>query len=79
MPKKTMDFPEQINLLAMKGTQAKLRAIAYYRGYGGQYAAPAREFINRGIAEFIKGLEPKERKVFDEILSNVEVVKEYKK
>lgn len=76
MPKLKKDFPEQINILTVAGTTENLVAIAYYRGNGGQYAAPARDFIDRGIRDFIESLSEKEKIRFNEILRNVKTVRE---
>lgn len=75
MPKKSTDFPEQINILCPEDTTIQLIAIAYYRGDGGRYAGPARDFIATGIREWIEALAPKERKRFDEILANVKITR----
>lgn len=74
MPKKTHDFPEQINFLAAEGTQARLKAVAYYRGEGGKFASSARDFLDIGYRTFIESLDPKSRKRFEEILSNVNII-----
>jgi hypothetical protein len=75
MPKKRTDYPEQINILTVKGTTENLIAISYYRGDKGYYAGPAKDFIADGIKRFIESLTPKERKRFDEILENVRIMK----
>lgn len=75
MPKKTTDFPEQINLLCPEDTTIMLVSIAYYRGDGGKYAGPARDFILTGIRNWIEALAPKDRKRFDEILANVKIMR----
>lgn len=71
MPKKTKDYPEQINILAERGTTAKLKAISYYQGTLGHYAHPARDLIKGGIDRWIKSLSVTERKKFDSILETV--------
>ena len=75
MPKLQKDFPEQLNFLVGRGTTEQLLAVAYYRGEGGQYAGPARDFIARGVREFIGSLDEKERKRFDEVLENVRIMR----
>lgn len=75
MPKKSTDFPEQINILCPEDTTIQLIAIAYYRGDGGRYAGPARDFIATGIREWIEALDAKSRKRFDEILANVKITR----
>ena len=75
MPKRTKDFPEQLNFLAGRGVTEQLLAVAYFRGEGGQYAGPARDFIATGLRLFLAGLDDKERKRFDEILSNVRITR----
>lgn len=73
MPKRTTDFPEQINILAPEGVTNMLIAISYFRGEAGRYAAPARDFIQRGIDEFVQSLNERERRRFNEILENVKI------
>lgn len=73
MPKRTTDFPEQINILAPEGVTNMLIAISYFRGEAGRYAGPARDFIQRGIDEFLQGLNERERRRFNEILENVKI------
>ena len=73
MPKLQKDFPEQLNMLVGRGTVEQLIAVAYFRGEGGQYAGPARDFIARGLREFVASLDAKERARFEEILGNVKV------
>lgn len=74
MPKMQINYTDQINFLAPNGTMSLLRAISYYRGSRGFYADPARDFMDRGIREFVEGLSPKDRKRFDEILENVKIM-----
>lgn len=71
MPKKTQEFPEQINILAKRGTTEKLKAIAYYRGEAGRYAGPARDFITEGIRGWIESLPKRDRERFESILDTV--------
>lgn len=73
MPKRTTDFPEQINILAPEGVTNMLIAISYFRGEAGRYAGPARDFIQRGIDEFMQSLNERERRRFNEILENVKI------
>lgn len=51
----------------------QLIAIGYFRGIGGEYATPARNMIDKEIAEFLQGLSATERARFDEILANVKI------
>ena len=53
-----------------------LIAISYFRGEAGRYAGTARDFIQRGIDEFLQGLNERERRRFNEILENVKIVNE---
>lgn len=71
MPKTELIYAEQINLLAIKGTHVKLRAISYHKGGKGRYADPARNFIAEGIKRFEEGLTDRERKRYQEILDNL--------
>lgn len=73
MPKRTTDFPEQINILAPEGVTNMLIAISYFRGEAGRYAGPARDFIQRGVDEFMQSLNERERRRFNEILENVKI------
>lgn len=73
MPKRTTDFPEQINILAPEGVTDMLVAISYFRGEAGRYAGPARDFIQRGVDEFLQSLNERERRRFNEILENVKI------
>jgi hypothetical protein len=73
MPKRTKDFPEQLNFLAGRGVTEQLLAVAYFRGEGATYAGPARDFVATGYRLFLASLDEKERKRFDEILANVKI------
>ena len=71
MPKKTKDYPEQINILARSGTTVYLKAVSYFQGRGGHYADPARDFIQNGITRWRESLSPSERKRFESICETV--------
>lgn len=73
MPKLNLVYTNQINFLTVEGTADMLKAISYYQGSMGHLADPARNFIDRGIREFIESLDAKERRRFDEILENVRI------
>jgi hypothetical protein len=73
MPKLNKVYTDQLNFLAPGGTMDALVAIAFYRGDKGRYAGPARDFISKGIREFIEALPEKERRRFDDILRNVQI------
>ena len=71
MPKKTKDFPDQINILTGPGTLVDLKSISYYQGTKGHYADPARAFIAKAVAQWIESLTPVERKRFESIRATV--------
>ena len=73
MPKTHKAFPSTLNFGVDLRTKQVLTAIGYMTGQGGEYASPARNFLAKQIKAFVEGLGPKERKEFDEILSNVEL------
>lgn len=75
MPKRTIDFVDQVNFLAPAGTLDRLIAVAYYRGEGRKFASSARDFMERGLREFVAGLSDKERKRYEEILQNVRITR----
>ena len=75
MPKLHADYTVPLNiLLGQDGTKEILIAVAYYRGQGGRFAGPARDFLRDGCERFAAGLSPKERARFDEILANVKFI-----
>lgn len=78
MPKTVLNFNEQINFLASSGTLDQLIAISYYRGETGKYAGPVRDFVAKGIREWVGSLSPAERKRYEEILANVKVTSKYR-
>lgn len=73
MSKKKVNFTDKFIVLCPPDTRDHLVAISYYRGEAGSYAGPARDFIARGIREFIESLSAEDKKRFDEILSNVRI------
>jgi hypothetical protein len=73
VPKLELVFTDQINFLAVRGTADQLRAIAYYRGDRGRFAGPARDFLDKGIRDFVAALSPKERARYEEILASVKI------
>lgn len=75
MPKKTIDFADQVNFLAPAGTLDRLIAVAYMRGEGRKFASSARDFIERGLLEYVAGLSDKDRKRYNEILQNVKITR----
>lgn len=75
MPKLELIFTDQVNFLTVRGTLDQLRAIAYFRGERGHFAGPARDFLDKGIREFVAALSPSERKRYDEILENVLIMR----
>lgn len=79
MPKKTTDYPEQINFLAREGTLEKLIAIAYFRGEAGIYAGPTRDFVQAGIRQWTESLTTNDRKRFESILKTVAEAQTMKK
>lgn len=75
MPKKTIDYTDKFIVLCPPGTTEALIAISYYRGEAGQYAGPIRDFVARGIREFVESLSDKDRRRYDEILANVRITR----
>jgi len=73
MAKKKINYPDKFIVLCPIGTRLDLIAIAYHRGQKGKYAAPARDFIAKGIADYKRGLSDKDRKEFEEILASVKL------
>lgn len=73
MPKRNKDFPARLDISVPPEMRLQLIAIGYYRGIGGEYATPARNMIDEGIAKFFHGLSAVERSRFDEILANVKI------
>lgn len=74
MPKKTTEYPDQVNVLCPKDTLILLRSIGFYRGEDGQFAGPARDFIVQGVRQWTESLSPTERKRFESIVENVRVM-----
>ena len=75
MPKLTKDFPDQLNFLTPEGTLDMLIAIAYFRGEGGKYAGPARDFIIGGIRDFQSRLSDADKRRLKEVLANVKIAR----
>lgn len=71
MPKKNIDYPEQVNFLARSGTLEKLIAIAYMRGENGKYAGVVRDLVSEGLERWVKTLTDADRKRYESILKTV--------
>lgn len=71
MPKKIIVFDTPVNIKMAKEMVEFLQAVGYWRGNGGQYADPVRDFCQQGIDQFMTGLSPADRRRFDEILESV--------
>lgn len=71
MPKKFKMFNVNCNVKMVGEMVIMLQAIGYYRGNGGEYADPVRDFCQAGVDSFLANLTPAERRRFDEILENV--------
>lgn len=71
MPKRTRDFPANMNFNCATELRQKLVAISYLRGDGGSYAAPARDILTDGVELFLSQLPETRRKDFEEILETV--------
>lgn len=74
MPKKIIVFDVPVNVKMERRMIEYLQAVGYWRGNGGQYADPVREFCQEGIDRFLAGLSPADKRRFDEILESVRVV-----
>lgn len=75
MPKTSKDFDKALSLDVSTEMWLQLVAIGYLTGNGGEYAAPARNFLAREIDKFIRELDEHERKKYQEILANVRIQK----
>lgn len=77
MPKKSAkqyaNYPDRLEAFCPEGTRAKVVAIAYHMGARGEYSTPVRNFIARGIRDYIAGLRGNDLKDFEEILGNVQI------
>lgn len=73
MPKNHRAFPCTLNFGVDLATKQRLVAVGYLQKMGGEYAAPARNFIDRAFGDWYRGLSEHDRKVYDEILKNVEI------
>lgn len=77
MPKKSAkqyaNFPDRLEAFFPEGTRAKVVAIAYHMGARGEYSTPVRNFVVRGIRDYIAGLKGNDLKDFEEILQNVQI------
>lgn len=73
MPKTVKKFTDQLNFLTRNGTINKLVAIGFFMGAKGRYSIPAKRFIEEGIANFESNLSPKDKKIYEEILGNVNI------
>lgn len=76
MPKKSKQFgiyPDRIEAMAPAGTRLQLIAIGYHMGTRGEISVPLRNFIIRGIRDYIANLKGKDLEEFKEILQNVEL------
>jgi len=73
MTKQSRPFQDRIDISAPADMRVKLVAIAYHMGAAGTYATPARNFIAEGISRYIDKLEGRQKKDFEEILSNVKL------
>jgi hypothetical protein len=80
MAKRQQILTVHLNMLVPNdGTLETLRAIAYFRGESGEFAAPARDFLIQGIERFRAGLSDRDKARFAEILHNVKVTEELRK
>lgn len=73
MPKKIKKYTDQLNFLAEPGTIKKLVAMSYFLGTRGKYGAIAKRLVVDGIRTFESGLSPSNKKIYDEILSNLNI------
>lgn len=79
MPKKDLNFPDQVNFLNPAGTIETLIAIAFYRGDLGRYGSAARDMLAIGINHFLSSLSQADKKRFNEILESVRVSQKFKR
>lgn len=78
MPKRGRDFPDQLSFGVTTETRLILIALGYLMGVGGEYAPPARNFLEKAIQERLGAMGEKERANFDQILENVRVARSKK-
>ena len=79
MPKLHAEFTAPLNLLVQPAMKQMLIAVAYFRGEGGSFAGPARDFIRAGMDQWLAGLSAKDRARFEEIMESVRVADSYRK
>lgn len=73
MPKRPSDYPDRVEAFCPPETLIYLQAIAYHMGARGQVSTPVRNFVMKGVREYVDGLSGKSKKDFEEILGNVKV------
>lgn len=71
MAKKKLKLSEGVSFLAVPGTLAELRAVAYFRGQKGKLGKGAREVHTRGMESFRASLSDVELRRFNEIMEAV--------
>lgn len=73
MPKKSRDFPDNLNFNCPAGTRVNIMALSYLRGHMGNFAGVARELIMAGLHSALDSLDERKRKDFEEILENIKL------
>lgn len=73
MPKTSKDFDVTLNFGVDLATKQNLVAMGYFLQSKGEYASVARNLLKRSFAKWRDDLSEKDRKDFDEILSNVKI------
>lgn len=71
MPKLSKDFDTTLNFGVELELKQNLVAAGYLLHRKGEYAGPARSMLWGAYKAWLGGLSPRDRKDFDEILTNV--------
>ena len=78
MAKQSRDFPTKVDISVPLEVRLQLLAIAYHMGAGGAYATPGRNFLAKGIRDYVANLKGQDIKDYHEILENVKLMEESK-
>lgn len=73
MSKRSRDFPDQLSIASTEAMRHELIALGYLWGMGGEYNAPARNLLAKGIELEKEKMSEKQRREYDEILLNVQI------
>jgi len=73
MPKRPSSYADRVEAFCPTGTRDQLLAIAYHMGARGELSTPVRNFVVRGIRDYIERLDGRDKRDFEEILKNVRI------